>query len=150
MGSSAYVITGFSHVNFSKALEILRSGASLFRVDEAHDIEDLRNLVHRRCAESFHTIVIAGGDGTISRILDCVIDSECSLGLLPCGYGNDFARSLGIPLDIEKAAHTILLGTIKTVDVGMIGDATFFMNVCGIGLDATVSAIFNKQNLSPH
>ena len=57
-------------------------------------------------------IVVAGGDGSLHAVIAALHRrnelKNAVLGLLPMGTGNDFARGLGIPLDIEEAARVIL------------------------------------------
>src|SRR4051794_13961500 len=45
------------------------------------------------------TIIAAGGDGTLNEVINGIGESlgAASVGLLPLGTGNDFARSIGMP-----------------------------------------------------
>jgi diacylglycerol kinase (ATP) len=65
------------------------------------------------------TLVIAGGDGTIHRVVNDIYSakSNVTLGILPLGTGNDLARSLGINLDAEQAAQNLLFGRIRQLDL---------------------------------
>ena len=51
-----------------------------------------------------HTLVVLGGDGSINEVINgiCYLD-KTTLGYIPLGSGNDFARGLQIPSDPEKA-----------------------------------------------
>jgi YegS/Rv2252/BmrU family lipid kinase len=65
-----------------------------------------------------------------------------TMGLIPSGSGNDWAVSLGIPLDVEGACALLKHGTAHIIDVGRVtaDDATrFFVNMVGLGLDAEVA-----------
>ncbi len=79
---------------------------------------DVRPLVREATAAGFRRIVAAGGDGTVnavaSELIDHARDVEC--GILPVGTGNDLALSLGIPLDLERAAAVLRWGTARPVD----------------------------------
>jgi diacylglycerol kinase family enzyme len=90
--------------------------------------------IARRLAEAGHlTIVAAGGDGTVSAVASALIGTKASLGILPLGTLNHFAKDVGIPLDLGDAVKTIMSGERKLVDVGEINGRTF-VNNSSIGL----------------
>ncbi len=53
-------------------------------------------------------LVVAGGDGTIAPSALAAADAGVPLGVLPAGTANDFARALGLPLDLGRAAAVAL------------------------------------------
>ena len=82
-----------------------------------------------------HTIIIAGGDGTINCVVNALRDSlaDYRFGVIPMGTGNDFARTLGMPSDPVEAAAAIASGREVEVDVGRaIGTDVdmLFVNAC--------------------
>jgi YegS/Rv2252/BmrU family lipid kinase len=79
------------------------------------------------------TIVVGGGDGTLSAAATLLIDSEIALGILPLGTLNHFARDLHIPLDIEQAVATIAAAHCARVDVGAVNDR-YFLNNASLGI----------------
>lgn len=89
------------------------------------------------------TLVIIGGDGTVDEVLTGLpMDETYTIGYIPVGSGNDFARGLGLPVDptealehilSDKPADTIDIGTLKT-DQGI----SHFGISSGIGYDAEV------------
>lgn len=80
------------------------------------------------------TIFIAvGGDGTINAVANEVIKHDATLGILPLGTLNHFAKDLHIPIDHEKAISVIAKGHVKKVDTGRINDK-LFLNNSSIGL----------------
>jgi len=88
----------------------------------------------RRALEAKHElIVLGGGDGTISGLVDIMVGTGAVLGVLPLGTANSFARSLGLPLDLPSAADAIMHGERKRIDLGMIDD-DYFANCAAIGL----------------
>lgn len=89
-------------------------------------------------------IVSVGGDGTLREIAGAMAGSGATLGIVPCGTGNDFAKALGIrPNDASFALKTLLSGRPKRVDAGMANEE-FFINVSGFGFDADVIANTEK------
>ncbi len=85
------------------------------------------------------TVVAAGGDGTLHLLAQHLWDhaqlTEIVVGLLPLGTGNDFARSVGIPLDPEAAAAVVVSGTPRTLDLLVDDAGGVAVNAvhCGVG-----------------
>ena len=73
-------------------------------------------LVHDLTSDSAsHTIVVLGGDGTLNEVIDGIVYlDKVTLGYIPLGSGNDFARGLGLPTDIHGALEQILAPTHYT------------------------------------
>jgi len=82
-------------------------------------------------------IILGGGDGTVSAAVDLLAHRRAVLGLLPLGTANDFARTLGIPDDLEGACATIARGKVVDIDLGRADDL-YYVNVASIGLGARV------------
>ena len=66
-------------------------------------------------------VVVAGGDGSLHAVVSALhrrheLD-DAVVGLLPMGTGNDFARTLEIPLDVEEAARVVLSGEVRRLDL---------------------------------
>jgi YegS/Rv2252/BmrU family lipid kinase len=78
-------------------------------------------------------IVVGGGDGTISAAAGALAGTETSLGILPLGTLNHFARDLGIPMKLDEAAKVIAAGQTRVVDVAEVNGRTFINN-SAIGL----------------
>jgi YegS/Rv2252/BmrU family lipid kinase len=85
----------------------------------------------------YKIVVAAGGDGTISSVTSAIIDTDKILGVLPLGTLNHFAQDLGIPLDLEAAAQTIVDGFTTEVDVAAV-NGRIFLNNSSLGLYPTI------------
>lgn len=86
------------------------------------------------------TIVVLGGDGTVSQVAAAMIrtGTRVPLAILGAGTGNDFARSLGAPVhDFGAMARLIAARAIRCVDAGRVDDC-FFVNSAGFGFDVEV------------
>jgi len=80
-------------------------------------------------------LVAGGGDGTISTAARLLAHRDIALGLLPLGTTNNFARTVGVPLDLADAVATLSDGKVVDVDLGLAGSAAFTNHV-GVGLSA--------------
>lgn len=78
--------------------------------------------------QGFATIVAAGGDGTISAVASVLRGSGVTMGVIPLGTFNYFARSLDIPLEIPAAVALLTQGTARPVRVATINDRLFLNN----------------------
>lgn len=100
-----------------QALSVLREHASI-EVAATSNPGELDGVLHRAGSR---TIVVAGGDGSLHAVVNALHRrnelGKHTIGLLPLGTGNDFARSAGIPLEIEDAAQVLLDGTPQGVDI---------------------------------
>lgn len=95
-------------------------------------------------------LIVGGGDGTLSQVVRCLPRSaEVELALLPLGTGNDFARSIGIPLDdLRRAGHAALEEPAVAVDAACctIGDGDFrFLNVANGGFGGRIVNQINPE-----
>lgn len=97
---------------------------------EGDATEAARDAVER----GFDLVVAAGGDGTLNEVVAGVspFDKRPTIGLIPTGTTNDFARALRIPRDIDAAVDIIVRGETIPVDVGLMNDR-HFINIAGGG-----------------
>ena len=100
-------------------------------------------IATRCAAEGAEIVAAAGGDGTLSEVLNGIMGSRVTLGLLPFGTGNDFSRTVGLYGSLPRAVHTLFAGTPKPIDVGRVADR-YFLNVAGCGFDAAVADCANR------
>jgi diacylglycerol kinase (ATP) len=105
--------------------------------------DETRALAQRAVRTDPDGIVVVGGDGTLTGIIDVLAESGHPITLVPAGTGNDLARALGIPTDDpQTAALAALGGSARTIDLGTIesqGAERVFLTVAALGFDATVS-----------
>ncbi|QOC21455.1 lipid kinase [Wenzhouxiangella sp. AB-CW3] len=92
-------------------------------------------------------IVLGGGDGTINLALDALLEVDRPLGILPLGTANDLARSLGLPVDLERAMDVIVLGQVRRIDVAKANDVTF-INAIGMGLGPRMTQEMDSEEKS--
>ncbi len=78
-------------------------------------------------------IIVGGGDGSLSSAVDYLVGTNTVFALLPLGTANSFARSMGIPLDLQGAIDVIATGERRRIDLGMIDD-DYYANNAAIGI----------------
>jgi YegS/Rv2252/BmrU family lipid kinase len=96
-----------------KYLENSRIDVNLVRVPRAQN--EIRELIHQAIEDGVELFIAAGGDGTVSFVSDPLINTGKILCIIPLGTGNLIAKTLNIPLKIDKA-----LDLITSQDHGII------------------------------
>jgi diacylglycerol kinase (ATP) len=113
-------------------------GVTEIRESEAREGE--RGVATRAIAEGFTTLVAVGGDGTWGNVANAILNSgaDVRLALIAAGTGNDFAKTVGAPMnDFALTATLAVDGPDVRVDVGKIEDQ-YFLNIAGFGFDIAV------------
>lgn len=101
---------------------------------KGHATEIARELSH----EPDCKLLVMGGDGSFNEVL-CGIENfeNVTLGLIPCGTGNDFVRASGHPTNIKKAMEVVLRGETDYIDYIQLTNGRC-LNVLGAGMDVDV------------
>lgn len=116
-------------------------GTAVLPTEDAGHAQELAREAARSGAD---LVVAAGGDGTLNEVLNGMSEGfgRVRLGLLPLGTGNDFARSINVPADLDGALEVLLQGRTRRVDVGCARLRTFsryFLNMAAGGFSGIVS-----------
>lgn len=93
----------------------------------------LLDAARAAAASDCDVVVMGGGDGTMSAGAGALAGTGKTMGLLPLGTLNHFARDLGIPAGLEEAVRTIAQGVVREVDVGE-ANGRVFVNNSSIGV----------------
>ncbi len=90
--------------------------------------------------EGYALVVCSGGDGTLDEVVTGMMLSgeKKSIGYIPAGSTNDFAKSLKLPRNMEKAAKTIVDSVYYACDVGSFND-DYFVYIAAFGIFTEVS-----------
>jgi len=94
----------------------------------------------RTAAGSAVAVIVAGGDGTLHRVINAIEGVDTVIGLLPLGTGNDFARALDPPVNSAGAVARILDGRIRHIDLVAVNSRLFCtVGVLGVAAEATLA-----------
>src|SRR5215472_5670124 len=91
-------------------------------------------LAAQAVAAGVDVVISAGGDGTLNEVIQGLAGTDVALGVLPMGTINVWAREVGIPLNLHKAAKVLLDGERRRIDLG-ITNGRYFLLFAGIGAD---------------
>lgn len=99
----------------------------------ANSGDEMVELARRSARGDSDIIVVGGGDGTIRAVASVLVGTNKTLGVLPLGTFNYFARNLNIPLELEAAARNIAAGNVVNVNIGEV-NGQVFLNNSSLGL----------------
>jgi diacylglycerol kinase (ATP) len=113
-------------------------------------------LARAAIKKGIETIIAAGGDGTLNEVVNGVGENltDVRVGLLPLGTGNDFGRSIGVPVDLEAAIEVIRAGETRAIDLVRVtsDEVRYFVNVSAGGFSGLVDEKLTpemKKNWGP-
>ena len=114
----------------------LRAAGIWAEIVETKPDEPPAAIVKRAVEEGFSMVIAGGGDGTVGATAKALVGTDCPLGILPMGTYNNFARALGLPLDLQAACRVLAQGRTRRVDVGVANGTHYFFEAAGVGIDA--------------
>ena len=91
-------------------------------------------------------LIVLGGDGSLNEVV-CGIENfeNVTLGIIPCGTGNDFARASGHSTNVQKAVDVILKNDAQYIDFIQLPNGRS-LNVLGAGMDVDVLLKYAELN----
>ena len=107
----------------------------------------------KELAPEMDLVVCSGGDGTLDEVVSGLMECEerIPLGYIPAGSTNDFANSLDIPKNMEKAAKDIIEGKLYSCDVGVFNKRHFiYIAAFGIFTDVSYETDQHLKNVLGH
>jgi diacylglycerol kinase (ATP) len=131
----------------AEATEWLQTEAAhrKIRLFPASQPDQTRNLAAEARQEGYDRLIVAGGDGSVSQVVNGLAPhfSDVELAIIPLGTGNDLARALDLPLDsLADAMEIAADGGASAIDVVQVsGPApSYFINAATGGVGAKVAA----------
>jgi YegS/Rv2252/BmrU family lipid kinase len=114
------------------------AGVEVIKRHPVDDPDQMRPIIRDAIASGAPMIIVGGGDGSLSTTIDDFLGSDTVFAVLPLGTANSFARTLGLPLDLDGAIDVIATGRKKRIDVGAI-DGDYFANAAAMGMSPLIA-----------
>ena len=108
-----------------------------FRMEITQRPGQATEFAKEACDMQVDTVLAIGGDGTSLEVARGMIGRDSALGIIPAGTGNDFVKTLGVPLQPIEALDYILTHPPQRTDAGEI-NGEIFLNEIGTGFDVSV------------
>ena len=97
---------------------------------------DQKKIKHLVAAQTFHRILIAGGDGTIKLVAEALLHNKTPIAIIPAGSANGLALNLGIPNKLNQQLEIAFGNTITKMDMLEInGELCLHMGDLGINAE---------------
>lgn len=126
--------------------ETLRRRGAKIETHASRDADDLTRVAAESSRAGYDRVVVCGGDGSIHFALREFDTARGVLAVVPLGSGDDFARVVGIPRNVEGACQAILSGATREVDLAS-ANGIRYVGVAGLGFDSEVAAFANTVRL---
>ena len=123
---------------FDEAVEKLTAAGVELMDSHAVENPEIMEPVIKAAIAKAPMVIVGGGDGTLSSAVDHFLGAKTVFAVLPLGTANSFARTLGLPLDLDGAIDVIANGRRKRIDLGCI-DGDYFANGAAIGLSPLIA-----------
>lgn len=108
--------------------------------------EDAIRLAREGIAAGYDRIIAAGGDGTINEVLNGIAPNfdKVEFGIIPLGTGNDFARSINMPKELDDALKIFAMNQTRLIDVVRVQSETsdltrYYLNVSAGGFSGLLN-----------
>jgi YegS/Rv2252/BmrU family lipid kinase len=143
--------------SFAAVERLLRDRLGPLEVEWTRGPRDAERLAREGVRAGVDRLIVAGGDGTLSEVatglLAAGLGAHARIGILPFGTGSDFARTLGLPRDTERAIACIAEGKVRRIDAcrvtlrddGGRERVVYGMNIASIGISALVVTLAERS-----
>ena len=125
-----------------RGLRATARAAFRFEEVETSGPGDATRLAREAATSGYTHLLAVGGDGTLHEVVNGTALSGVSVGLLPLGTGNDFARSAHLLRSAEQLLAGLASGRHRVIDLGLV-HGQYYLNVAGVGFDAEVAREVN-------
>jgi diacylglycerol kinase (ATP) len=143
--------------NWKRVCDFLQAEGARFDAILTEEPGHATRLARQALDDGYRNIVAVGGDGTVNEVLNGLVeegtvDPEVTLGIIPCGTGADFSRTVDIPRDYAGACRHLLCRESRPIDLGRITCLCegreverYFINVAGLGFDGETAELANRS-----
>ena len=117
--------------------KLIAAGVELLEAKKCKTAKSMEMAV-KQALKKAPMVIVGGGDGSLSSFVDFFIGTDVVFAFLPLGTANSFARTIGMPLDLDGAVKVIATGEPRKIDVGCI-NGDYFLNAAAMGIAPKVA-----------
>lgn len=112
------------------------------------EVETTAYLEKAKRTNSIRAVVVIGGDGTISSVIQSFANTNTPIAIFPTGSGNDTARMFQLTNDPERFLEALFAYQITTIDLLKVNER-FGITIAGVGIDAMIGHRVNQAFYKP-
>jgi diacylglycerol kinase (ATP) len=140
--TAAVIVNPVSHnapnpKRLGEALDWMKSQGWTISVRETGGPDDAQRFAAEEAARRTDLVIACGGDGTVNTVANGLISSESTLGTIPAGMSNIWAREIGLSRKPIETVQQMVNGERRLIDTGRAGTRHFVLFI-GYGIDAAV------------
>ena len=149
-----------THKRWNKIRRYLEQQGVAFDYVQSEGAGSVERLASMMTRAGYDTIIVVGGDAALNHALCGIMDSKSprghhpALGVIPNGFGNDFAKYWGFTTDDYKATiNSLLLRRLRKIDVGTVTipqdegtDKLYFLNCINLGVASSITDLKRKTS----
>ena len=109
--------------------------------------EDIKNATLKYINLGYKNFIGVGGDGTMHYIAQDLAGTDCNLGIISSGSGNDIIKTLNINHDLAENIRIIKQGIVSRIDLGLYNNKIYFIGVANSGFDSEANRFANETRL---
>lgn len=117
--------------------KLIAAGVRLIEAHAVEQPETMGDVIGSAVARA-PMVIVGGGDGSLSTNIEHFMGRDTIFALLPLGTANSFARTMGVPLDVDGAVEVIANGEARPITLGCI-NGDYFLNAAALGLAPKVA-----------
>jgi YegS/Rv2252/BmrU family lipid kinase len=148
---------GVTGRRFAEVERRLREVLGPIDVERTRSPRDAERLAREAVRAGVERLLVAGGDGTLSEVatglLGAGLGAYARIGILPFGTGGDFAKTLGVPRDLERAIACIAEGKVRRIDASRVTlraddgrERVYYgVNITSLGISALVVTLAERS-----
>ena len=120
------------------------NGVCIDTADAVDSGTRLRERIQAALHAGTELIIVGGGDGSLRTAASVLAHSDATLGVIPLGTVNDFARNLCIDPDLASACRVIAEGRTANIDIGRANDDCFLITA-SLGVSALMQTVLTPR-----
>ncbi|MAZ72283.1 MAG: diacylglycerol kinase [Flavobacteriaceae bacterium] len=107
--------------------------------------EDAKRIEEKLSSNTYHRVIVAGGDGTIAMVASQLLNKNIVLGILACGSANGLLTSLEYPKTLPEQFEVAFAHYTQTIDALCVNDI-ICLHIADIGINAELIYNYEKTN----
>ena len=115
----------------------------IYKTTGENDKEAIKAIIKKH---KISRVLVAGGDGTISFVAECILGTEICLGIIPAGSANGMAVNFGIPDTLEEQIAIAFSECTLKIDALFINDK-LCLHIADFGINAELIKNYESSSI---